>query len=67
MESTNDPRVLVEPDHGEYDTDILDVHLLEPDFDADETDEVDEVFEDDVEEGTNPDEAVDANPDEVTS
>lgn len=50
MESTNDQEVPVEPDHGEYDTDVPDVHFLGPDFDADEVDEVDEVVEDDSDE-----------------
>lgn len=32
----------VEHEHGEYDTDVEGVDQLEPDFDAEETDEVDE-------------------------
>ena len=40
---------------------------LEPDFEAEETDEADEVFEDDIEEGVNPDEFPSPQSDEETS
>ena len=36
---------------GEYDTDV-DLESLEPDYDAEETDEADEVFEDETDEVT---------------
>lgn len=53
----------VEFDSQEFVDDVK----LTPDFEAEETDEANEVFEDDVEEGTKPDEAVDPTPNEVTS
>ena len=77
MEETNEqveqvdetPEVPAERHHDE-DLDVLELTddlNLEPDFETEETDEADEVFADDVEEGVNPDEAVDENLDEVTS
>lgn len=45
MGEQNAPAEPVRHDHGEYDTDVA--ADVEPDFDADLVDEVDEVFEDD--------------------
>lgn len=56
--------------HRDVDFDVQDPGdgvVLVPDFEAEETDEADEVFEDDIEEGVNPEEAVDPNPNEETS
>lgn len=56
--------------HRDIEFDATDDHddlNLTPDFETEESDEADEVFEDDIEEGVNPDEAVDPNPNEVTS
>lgn len=41
------PEEPVELDHAEYDADVLDVAKLTPDYEAEETDEPDEVVEDD--------------------
>jgi len=56
--------------HRDIDLDTVDLNddgILVPDFDTEESDEADEVFEDDIEEGVNPDDVVDPNPNEETS